>query len=48
MFVSMVVLLNQALLMLHLFLVKKAIIKKFAKTYIIVLAKKRLKNLILV
>ena len=46
--ISMVVLLNQALLMLHLFLVKKAIIKKFAKTYIIVLVKKRLKNLILV
>ena len=44
----MVVLLNQALLMLHLFLVKKAIIRKFAKTYIIVLVKKRLKNLILV
>ena len=48
MFVSMVVLLNQALLMLHLFLVKKSIIKKFVKIYIIVLVKKRLKNLILV
>ena len=43
--VSMAVLLNQELLMLHLFLVKKAIIKKFVKIYIIVLVKKRLKNL---
>ena len=45
MFVSMVVLLNQGLLMLHLFLVKKAIIKKSVKNLYHRISKDKVKEL---